>query len=84
MTQQATEPQSSRLITVRAACAQLGIGRTKLYELIHQGEFASFNLNADAPRGPIRKGQRRPSIRLDQAEVDAYMARIKTPARATA
>jgi len=81
MTQQATEPQPSRLITVSEAIAQLGIGRTKFYELLQQGEFSVYNLNS-APRGPIRKGQRRPVIRVEQAEVDAYKARIKVPATA--
>lgn len=79
MTQQATEPQPSRLITVREACEQLGIGKTKFYELIHQGEFSVFNLNS-APRGPVRKGGQRPAIRVEQAEVDAFKARIKVPA----
>jgi predicted DNA-binding transcriptional regulator AlpA len=82
MTQQATEPQPSRLITVREACGQLGIGRTKFYELCQQGVFSVFNLNSDAPRGPVRKGQQRPAIRVEQAEVDAYKARIKVPASA--
>jgi predicted DNA-binding transcriptional regulator AlpA len=80
MTQQATEPPPSRLIKVSEAIAQLGIGRTKFYELCQQGEFSVFNLNSGAPRGPVRKGQKRPSIRVDQAEVDAYKARIKVPA----
>ena len=79
MTQQATESQPSRLITVREATGQLGIGRTKFYELLRQGEFSVYNLNS-APRGHMRKGQKRPAIRVDQAEVDAYKARIKTPA----
>lgn len=84
MTQQATESQPSRLITVREACSQLGIGRTKFYELCHQGEFATFNLNSAAPRGPVRKGQQRPAIRVEQAEIDAYKDRIKTPASVSA
>ena len=81
MTQQATEPQPSRLIKVSEAIAQLGIGRTKFYELLHQGEFTVYNLNS-APRGPVQKGQRRPAIRVDQAEVDAYRGRIKVAASA--
>jgi predicted DNA-binding transcriptional regulator AlpA len=82
MTQQATEPQPFRLITVREACDQLGCGRTKFYELCQQGVFSVFNLNSGAPRGPVRKGQQRPAIRVEQAEIDAYKASIKVPATA--
>lgn len=82
MTQQATEAPPEKLITVGNARGQLGIGRTKFYELVRKGVFTTYNLNADAPRGPIRKGQPRPMIRVDQAEVDAYKARSRVPAPA--
>lgn len=80
MTQQATESQPQQLIKVSDAIKQLSIGRTKFYGLVREGVFTLYNLNADAPRGPILAGQKRPAIRLDQAEVDAYKERIKVPA----
>jgi predicted DNA-binding transcriptional regulator AlpA len=82
MTQQATEPQPLRLVTVGEVCEQLAIGRTKFYELCQQGAFTVYNLNSSAPRGPVRKGQKRPAIRVDQAEIDAYLIRSKVPATA--
>jgi predicted DNA-binding transcriptional regulator AlpA len=82
MTQQATEAPPEKLVTVGNACGQLGIGKTTFYRLVRQGVFTTYNLNADAPRGPIRKGQKRPMIRVDQAEVDAYKISSRIPATA--
>jgi Helix-turn-helix domain len=73
MTQQATAPQPSRGLTVIEACDQLGIKKTKFYELIRKGELAAFDINHVEKRLVGETGRRR-SLRVDQAEIDRYKA----------
>lgn len=71
MTQQATESQQSRGLTVTEVCGQLGIGKTKFYDLIRKGELVAFDLNGVAKRRIGETGRRR-SLRVEQAEVDRF------------
>lgn len=75
MTQQATEPQAPRLLTVAEAREQLGIGLSKLYELIRAGEIKAKDLNGVKGQyaAPGRPGKRR-CLRIDQAEINRYLA----------
>lgn len=78
MTQQATEPQTTRMVTVTEVCAQLGIGKTKFYDLVNQGELPIHDLSGSGQGpGATRKGERRRVIRVEQADVDAYHARTR-------
>lgn len=73
MTQQANESQRSRGIGVDEACEQLGIGKSKFYELIRKGELAAYDVNGVPKRRVGEKGPRR-SLRVDQAEIDRFKA----------
>lgn len=77
--QQATQP--GRMLTVREVCDQLGIGRTKFYALVRSGELSAINVNP-APRRRVGQPGPRPSIRVEQADVDAFKARNQLAATA--
>lgn len=72
MTQQATEPQPSRMVTVTEACDQLGIKKTKFYELIRKGELAAVDINGVEKRRIGEPGRRR-SLRVSQAEIGRFL-----------
>jgi hypothetical protein len=74
MTQQATEPQASRMLAVEEALTQLGIGRSKFYELIRQGRLKATDLNHVEGQyaAPGRPGKRR-CLRVSQAEINRYL-----------
>jgi excisionase family DNA binding protein len=81
MTQQATEPQATRLVTVNEVCEQLGIKKTKFYHLVNKGELSVYDLSGSSRKpGPARKGERRRVIRVAQADIDAYLARSRRAA----
>jgi excisionase family DNA binding protein len=70
-----------RMVTVTEVCAQLGIGKTKFYDLVNKGELAVHDVSgSDREPGPARKGQRRRSIRVQQADVDAFLMRTRVSA----
>jgi len=71
MTQQTTQSQPSSGLTVTEVCDQLGIGKTKFYDLINKGELVAFDING-APKRRVGESGRRRSLRVDQAEVDRY------------
>jgi excisionase family DNA binding protein len=73
MTQQSTESQPSRGLTVIEACDQLGIKKTKFYELIRRGELTAVDINHVGKRNVGETGRRR-SLRVDQAEIDRFKA----------
>lgn len=74
MTQQATEPQASQMLTVAEACEQLKIGLSKIYELIRKGELRAKDLNNVKGQYamPGKPGKRR-CLRIEQAEVDRFL-----------
>jgi hypothetical protein len=74
MTQQATEPQASQMLTVAEARVQLKIGHSKVYELIRSGELKAKDLNNVKGQYamPGRPGKRR-CLRIEQAEVDRFL-----------
>jgi excisionase family DNA binding protein len=71
MTEQATESQRSRGLTVTEACDQLGIKKTKFYDLIRKGELEAVDINGVQKRNVGQPGRRR-SLRVDQAEIDRF------------
>lgn len=71
------------MVTVTEACRQLGIAKKKLYELINSGEIASVVLpSPSGARTPRRVGDRggKPGRRIEQGEIDAFIARNRQPA----
>jgi len=79
MTQQPAESQPSRMVTVVEVCEQLGIGKTKFYDLVNKGELAVIDINGVGKRLPGEIGRRR-SIRVEQTAVDAFKARNRVSA----
>lgn len=69
-------PPDPQLRTVEETCAQLGLERTKVYELMASGELAYVKI----PPGSLQAARR-----VEQAEIDAFIARnrIGTPAATT-
>jgi excisionase family DNA binding protein len=66
------------MITVTEVCAQLGVGKTKFYDLVNKGELAVHDVSGSGTEpGPNRKGHRRRSIRVQQADVDAFLMRSR-------
>lgn len=81
MTQQATETQATRLVTVNEVCEQLGIKKTKFYSLVYRGELATYDLSGSNRKpGPAKKGERRRVIRVAQSDIDAYLQRSRVSA----
>jgi excisionase family DNA binding protein len=82
MTQTTAEPAEGQMRTVAEVCRQLKIGRTKFYDLVNKGELTPFDISG-GPRktpGPAPKGGRRRTIRVEQADVDAFKARGRATA----
>ena len=79
-----TDTTGRVLVTVAEAARQLGVGKTKMYELINSQEIAVVVMptpGSTAPR-PRRVGERGPkrSLRIEQAVIDAFIARGRQPA----
>lgn len=70
-----------RLVTVNEVCAQLGIKKTKFYALVNQGALPIYDVSGSnrAP-GPARAGERRRVIRVNQADIDAFLMRNRADA----
>jgi excisionase family DNA binding protein len=69
------------MVTVASVCGQLGIGKTKFYDLVNKGELPVHDVSgSDAEPGPARRGQRRRAIRVQQADVDAFLKRTRVSA----
>lgn len=66
MTEPATRDAPERLLTAAEVCEQLGIGRTKLYELRQDGHLPPIKL-------PSRT-DRRPRLRWRQSTVRDFIA----------
>lgn len=76
--------QPPKLLTVAQASEQLGIGKTRLYELIHAGEIATIELptSSGAPgRRYVGDTGAKASRRVEQTEVDAFIERHRQPRR---
>ena len=64
------------MVTAAEACTQLGIGKTKFYDLINKGELTAVDLSPGAPARSRRVGEKgkRRVLRVAQAEIDRYLA----------
>jgi predicted DNA-binding transcriptional regulator AlpA len=64
-----------RYLTLAEAQAVLGIGKTRMYELINAGEIARIDVSRNAPRRarPIADKGPRPSWRIAESEIRRYI-----------
>jgi excisionase family DNA binding protein len=60
----------AKLLTVNEAAARLRVGRARIYDLIAQGAITSVKIGG--------------SRRISDREVDEYIARLETAAKASA
>lgn len=60
-----SKPERAPAVTVAEACKQLGIGKTKFYELLAAGEIETFTI-------PTRNNIR-PSRRVRQSVIDRWL-----------
>jgi hypothetical protein len=70
--------QRPRLLTVAQAGEQLGVGKTRMYELINAGQIATIELpTSDGAPGRRYVGEpgAKASRRIEQTEVDAFIER---------
>lgn len=76
MTQTATETADAAMLTAAEVCTQLGIGKTKFYDLINKGDLAAHDLSPGSPARSRRVGEKgkRRVLRVTQAEVNRYLA----------
>ena len=80
MTQQTTETDVTDVMrTVTEAMRQLGIKKTKFYELINAGVLEAHDINGVQKRHVGETGPRR-SLRIPQSEIDRFLAETKISA----
>lgn len=60
------------MVTVVEAMDQLGIKKTKFYELVNSGELRAVDINGVEKR-PVGQTGRRRSLRVSQAEIDRFL-----------
>jgi len=73
---------TDRLYTLAEVQKLLGIGKTRMYELINNGEIGTVDVSSGKPKQPRRVGDTgpRPSRRITAADLNAYIKRNKVPA----
>ena len=78
-----TSPEPDRLLTLAEVMTRLGIGKTKLYELINDGEIETVDVSRGEPKAARRIGDKgpRPSRRVAESEIQRYIAanRVSAP-----
>jgi hypothetical protein len=69
-------------LTLAEAQRVLGIGKTKMYELINGGEIETFDVSEGDPKPSRRVGEKgpRPSRRVRASEIERYIERNRVPA----
>ena len=70
------------LLTLTEAQELLGIGKTKMYELINDGEIKTVDVSSGQPKAARPVGERGPraSRRIEWAELERYIERNRVPA----
>ena len=70
-----------RLYTLPEAQVILGVGKTKIYELINSGELETVDVSAGKPKPARRVGEPgpRPSRRISETEIRRYIDRNRVP-----
>lgn len=70
-----------RMLTAEEVREQLGIKKTKFYELVNSGQIEAFDINGveGQPCRPGRPGPRR-SLRVRQSEVNRFLAERRVSA----
>lgn len=73
---------TDRLLTLAEAQEVLGIGKTKMYELINGREIETVDVSSGEPKAarPVGKPGPRASRRIRQSDLDAYIERNRVPA----
>ena len=73
---------ADRGLTLAEAQEILGIGKTKIYELINSGELETFDVSEGKPKTPRRVGEKgpRPSRRIRESDLERYIQRNRVPA----
>lgn len=68
-------PATERMYTVGETCEALGIGRTKFYALVNDGQLTAVNINPGARYKRVgEKGPRR-ALRVAASEIEAFKKR---------
>ena len=70
---------ADRGLTLAEAQEILGIGKTKMYELVNSGELETFSVSGGTPRRVGEKGPR-PSRRIRESDLERYIQRNRVPA----
>jgi predicted DNA-binding transcriptional regulator AlpA len=62
------------MVGVDEACALLGVGKSKFYELIRTGELEAVDINNVAGQyaRPGERGGRRRALRVEEAEISRF------------
>jgi predicted DNA-binding transcriptional regulator AlpA len=70
-----------RFLTLAEVQKILGIGKTKMYELINSGEMETIDIAWGPPKPPrpVGKPGPRASRRIRQSDLDAYIKRNRAP-----
>lgn len=81
-----TEPQApeapERYLTLAETQAVLGIGKTRMYELINAGEIQRVDISRNATGQPRPVGDKgpRPTWRIAESEIRRYIERNRVSA----
>jgi predicted DNA-binding transcriptional regulator AlpA len=78
-----TATETPKLVTLAEAMEQLGIGKVKLYELINSGAIVTVELptpGGTAARRRVGESGPKKSRRIEQAEINAFIARNRAEA----
>lgn len=68
------------MLTVTEVCTQLRIGKTKFYGLINSGELEAVDVSGrNAASRRVGQPGRRRTLRIERAQVDAYIERNRVP-----
>ena len=68
--------QRNKLLTITEVAEQLGMSKGRVYDLMYKGEFASIQI-------PSLTEGRRATRRIEQSEIDAFIARYRVSAPET-
>lgn len=74
---------TDRLLTLPEAQTILGIGKTKMYELVNEGEIETVDVSKGDPKPPRRVGDKGPrrSLRIQESEIGRYIERNRAIAQ---
>jgi len=73
---------TDRLYTLAEVQQHLGIGKTRMYELINNGDIETVDISSGPPKQPRPVGTKgpRPSRRITAKALSAFIERNRVPA----